>query len=85
MDNLYATVKQSNTIDDMNLLHEIARETSHIWPIINTDYDQSMELYRRMMSSTTADEHNFHDMLEEFLQSIEKTVSNHATQLFDST
>lgn len=77
---------ENNSIkEDIGLLREIAQQNCHLLPTITNNPDRSMELYRENMINDD-DNHgrDFKKMVEEFVQLVEKKLSDAEIKMFDT-
>jgi GTPase SAR1 family protein len=76
--------------DDIGRLREIAQQGSfqqslQLLPIVSYASDRPMNLFHEIMINNENGERNFKDIVEEFLQLIEKKLANAEIQMFDAT
>jgi hypothetical protein len=75
---------ENNSIQqEIGLLHEIAQQNLDLLPMVTNSNDRSMELYREIMINGDNGERDFKEMVHEFIQLIEKQLSNAEMKIFD--
>jgi hypothetical protein len=81
---------EDNHIKDIGRLREIAQQGTfqqslHLLPIVTHVTDCSMDLFHEIMINGNNGEQNFKEMIEEFLELIEKKLIDAEFQMFDAT
>lgn len=76
--------------DDIGRLREIAQQGSfqqslQLLPLVTNVQEKSMDLFRDLLLNHENGERSFKNMIEEFLQLIEKKLSDAEIQMFDTT
>lgn len=60
-----------------------SQQNYHLLPLIKNSNDRSMELYREIMLNGDSSERDFKEMVEEFVELIEKKLSDAEFKMFD--
>ncbi|CAF3235710.1 unnamed protein product [Rotaria sp. Silwood2] len=90
IDDIYNTldrIQNFNQMDEnpikenINLLHEIVQQSHHLLPMIIKSQNHSMEFTRDIINNS---ERDFKDMVKEFIQLIEKKLSDTEMAIFDT-
>ncbi|CAF1254461.1 unnamed protein product [Rotaria sordida] len=90
IDDIYNTLDHTKNSIKMNenpikenfsLLNEIAQQNGHLLPMIINNQDHSIELTREIINNS---EQDFKDMVEEFIQLLEKKLSDTEMTIFDT-
>jgi hypothetical protein len=76
-------MENNSNKDDIGLLNEIVQQNRHLVPMVTDHNERSIELYREIMMSGENGERDFKEMVNEFIQLIEKQLSNAEMQIFD--
>ena len=76
-------MENNSNKDDIGLLNEIVQQNRHLLPTVTDHNDRSIELYREIMINGENGERDFKEMVNEFIQLIEKQLSNAEMQIFD--
>ncbi len=76
--------------EDIGRLREIAQQGSfqqslQLFPIVTHGTDRSMNLFHEIMINHENGDRSFKEMVEEFLQLIEKKLTDAEFQMFDAT
>jgi hypothetical protein len=76
--------------EDIGRLREIAQQGTfqqslHLLPIVTHATDCSMDLFHEIMINGNNGERDFKEMVEEFIELIEKKLNDAEFQMFDET
>lgn len=99
IDDIYTTLDRAQILmkmedehikEDIGRLREIAQQGSfqqslQLLPLVNHMSERSMDLFHQLLLNYEHGERSFKEMIEEFLQIIEKKLADAEFQMFDTT